>query len=109
MTKSDKNTNAEVKCVPQKQVYYELDFAQSNSSFALEHCYQTILKGSNSLNESHFPNSKESVNDYLRDKQARETEGNSTYQNASTDITGDMSGYDTIVNTVNKIQEEEAT
>lgn len=35
MTKSDKNTNAEVKCVPQKQVYSELDFAQSNSSFAL--------------------------------------------------------------------------
>lgn len=81
MTKSDKNTNAEVKCVPQKQVYSELDFAQSNSSFSLEHCNQKILKGNNSLSESPYCNSEEAVNT-LREKQARQKEGNYIYQNA---------------------------
>lgn len=49
-----KMTKSEVKSVPQKQVYPELDFAQSTSSFTLEHCYQKISKGSNSLNESPY-------------------------------------------------------
>lgn len=107
MTKTDRTTKSEVKSVPQIQVYSELDFAQSNSSFTLEHCYQKISKGSNSLNESPYSNSEESVNDHLKVKQAQEKEGNNTYQNASTVMTGDTSmfGYDTIANTVNRNQE----
>ncbi|XP_052693383.1 uncharacterized protein LOC128171646 isoform X2 [Crassostrea angulata] len=105
MTKTDRTTKSEVKSVPQIQVYSELDFAQSNSSFTLEHCYQKISKGSNSLNESPYSNSEESVNDHLKVKQAQEKEGNNTYQNASTDMTGDIFRYDTIANTVNKNQE----
>lgn len=105
MTKTDRTTKSDVKSVPQIQVYSELDFAQSNSSFTLEHCYQKISKGSNSLNESPYSNSKESVNYHLKVKQAQEKEGNNTYQNASTDMTGDMFGYDTIANTVNRNQE----
>lgn len=96
-----------VESAQNKQVYSELDFSQSNTSFALEHCYQTISKGSNSLNESPYSNQEEGVNDHLRDKQSRETDGNAIYQNASTDITGDVSGYDTIA--YNKNQKEEAT
>lgn len=105
LTKTDRTTKSSVKSVPQKQVYSELDFAQSNSSFTLEHCYQKISKGSNSLNESPYSNSEESVNDHLKVKLAQEKEGNNIYQNASTDMTGDMFGYDTIANTVNKNQE----
>lgn len=104
MTKSDRTTKTEVKSVSEKQVYSELDFAKSNSSFALDHCYQKISKGSNSLNESPY-NNQEGVNDYLSDKQTGKTEGNTIYQNASTDKTGDTSGYDTIA--YNK--DEEAT
>lgn len=66
-------------------MYVELDFAQSNSSFALQNCYQKIS----------------------RDKQASKTEGNTIYQNPSIDITGDTSGYDNIA--YNKNQEEETT
>lgn len=46
------------------------------------------------------------VNDYLRDKQASKTEGNSIFQNPSIDINGDTSGYDTIA--YSKSQEEDA-
>lgn len=115
MTKTDGTTKAEVLSVPQKQVYSELDFAQSNSSFTLEHCYQKISNGRGSLNESPYNNLEESVNDHnnleqsvndhLKVKQEQEKEGNNIYQNASTDMTGDMFGYDTIANTVNKNQE----
>lgn len=105
MTKTDRTTKSEVKSVPQKQVYSELDFAQSNSSFTSEHCYQMISKGNNSLIESPYSNSEESVNDHLKVKQAQEKEGNNIYQNATTDMTRDMFGYDTIANTVNKNQE----
>lgn len=104
MTKTDRTTKSEVKSVHQKQVYFELDFAQNNSSFTLEHCYQKISKESNSLNESPYSNSEESVHDHLKVKQAQEKEWNNIYQNTSTDITGDMFGYDTIANTVNKNQ-----
>lgn len=104
MTKTDRTTNAEVKSVPEKQVYADLNFSESNPSFALEHCYQKISKGSNSLNESPYNNTEKVVDDHLKYKQ---TKGNTIYQNASTDITGDTSGYDTI--TYNKHQEEEAT
>lgn len=106
MTKGDKTTKTEVKSVSKNQVYSELDFAQSNSSFALDHCYQKISKGSYPLIESPY-NNQEGVNDFLRDKQTGKTEGNAIYQNASTDKTGDTSGYDTIA--YNKHQEEEAT
>lgn len=106
MTKSERTTKTEVKSVSEKQVYSDLDFTQSNSSFALDHCYQKISKGSYPLIESHY-NNQEGVNDYLRDKQTGETEGNTIYQNASTDKTGDTSGYDTIA--YNKHQEKEAT
>lgn len=105
MTKTDRTTKADVKFVSKIKVYSELDFSKGNPSFALEHCYQKISKGSNSLNES--PCSKhDDVNDYQRDRQEGKTEGNIIYQNASTNITGDTSGYDTI--TYNKNQEEEA-
>lgn len=104
MTNTERTTKTEVKSVSEKQVYSELDFAQSNSSFALDHCYQKISNGSHPLIESPY-NNQEGVNDYLRDKQADKTEGNTIYQNASTDITGDTSGYDTIA--YNKHQEEE--
>eukprot|EP00105_Crassostrea_gigas_P038076 XP_019922224.1 PREDICTED: uncharacterized protein LOC109617101 [Crassostrea gigas] len=106
MTKSDRTTKTEVKSVSKKQVYSELDFAHSNSSFALEHCYQKISNGSYPLIESPY-NNQEGVNDYLRDKKTGKTEGNAIYQNASTDKTGDTSGYDTTA--YNKHQEEEAT
>lgn len=108
----------------QKQKFYlylrnksilSLIFAQSNSSFTLEHCYQKISNGRGSLNESPYNNLEESVNDHnnleqsvndhLKVKQEQEKEGNTIYQNASTDMTGDMFGYDTIANTVNKNQE----
>lgn len=105
MTKTNTTTKAEVKSITEKQVYSELDFAQSNPSFALEHCYQMISKGSNLLNESPYSNSEEIVDDHLKVKLAQEKEGNNIYQNASTDMTGDMFGYDTIANTVNKNQE----
>lgn len=104
MTKTDRTTKSEVKSVPQKQVYSDLDFAQSNSYSTLEHCYQKISKGGKS-NESPYSNSEESVSDHLKVKQAQEKEGNNIYQNASTDMTGDMFGYDTIANTVNKNHE----
>lgn len=107
MTTTDRTTNAEVQSVSQKHVYSELDFSESNSSFALEHCYQKISKRSNSLNESPYNNSIESVGDHLKVKQAQERVCDNIYQNASTDITGDMSGYDTI--TYNKHQEEDAS
>lgn len=109
MTKTNITTKAEVKSVPEKQVYSELDFAQSNSTFALEHCYQEISKGINSFRESPYSNSEVGVDNHLKDKQAHETEGNTIYKNASTDLTRDMSGYCTIGNTVNKNQEKEAT
>ncbi|XP_052693386.1 uncharacterized protein LOC128171648 isoform X2 [Crassostrea angulata] len=103
MTKTDRTKKADVKFVSKKKVYSELDFSEGNPSFALEHCYQKISKGSNSLNES--PCSKQDgVNDYQRD---RHTERNIIYQNASANITGDTSGYDTIA--YSKNQEEEAT
>lgn len=82
MTKTDRTTKSEVKSVHQKQVYSELDFAQNNSSFTLEHCYQKISKGSYSLNESPYSNSEESVHDHLKVKQAQEKEWNNIYQNA---------------------------
>lgn len=81
MTKTGGTTRADLKAVPQKLVYYELDFAQSNSSFFLEHCYQKILKGNNSLSESPYCNSEDGVKT-LREKQARQKEGNYIYQNA---------------------------
>lgn len=109
MTKTDRTTKAEVKSVLEKQVYSELFFSESNSSFALEHCYQKISKGSNLSNESPYNNSEESVDDHLRDKQVQDTERNNIYQNASTNISGNKFGYDTIANTVNKNQKEEAT
>lgn len=109
MTKTNRITKAEVKSVPEKQVYSELDFAQSNSTFAVDHCYQDISKEINSFRESPYSNSEVGVDNYLKDKKAQETEGNTIYQNASTDLTRDISGYDTIGNTVNKNQEEEAT
>lgn len=100
--KTDRAKKADVKFVSKKKVYSELDFSESNPSFALDHCYQKISKGSNSLNYS--PCSKhDGVNDYQRDRQ---TEGNNIYQNASTNITGDTSGYVTIA--CNKKEEEEA-
>lgn len=104
MTKTNTTTKAEVKSLTEEQVYSELDFAQSNPSFTLEHCYQKISKGSNLLNESPYSNSEEIVDDHLKVKQAQEKEGNNMYQNASTDMTRDMFGYDTIANTVNKTQ-----
>lgn len=104
MTKSERTTKTEVKSVSEKQFYSELDFAQSNSSFALDHCYQKISKGSYPLIESPY-NNQEGVNHYLREKQTGKTEGNTIYQNASTDKFGETSGYDTI--TYNKNQEEE--
>lgn len=104
MTKTERTTKTEVKSVSGKQVYSELDFAQSNSSFALDHCYQKISKGSYPLIDSPY-NNQEGVNDYLRDKDAGKTKGNTIYQNPSIDITGDTSGYDTIA--YNKHQEEE--
>lgn len=59
------------------------------------------------LNESPYIK-KGGVNDYLRDKQASKTEGNSIFQNPSIDITGrDTSGYDTIA--YSKSQEEDAS
>lgn len=103
MTKTDRTTKADVKFVSKKKVYSELDFSEGNPSFALEHCYQKISKGSNSLHESHC-SKQDGVNDHQRDRQ---TEWNIIYQNASTNITGDTSGYDTIVYIKN--QEEEAT
>lgn len=106
MTKTDRTTKTEVESVYKKQVYSELDFAQSNSSFALEHCYQIISNGSYPLNESPY-NNQESVNDSLRNKQSGKTEEDTNYQNSSIDKTGDTSGYDTI--TYNKHWEEEAT
>lgn len=109
MTKTGKTTNADVKCVHQKQDYSELDFAQGNSSFALEHCYQTILKGSYSLNENHYNNLEEGINDNQKNKQAAEREGNNIYQNASTDLTRNMSEYAIIVNADNKNQDKRAT
>lgn len=69
MTNTDKTTNAEIKLVPQKQVYSQMNFAQSNSSFALEQCYLKISKRSNSLSESPYNKTREGVNDYLRNKQ----------------------------------------
>lgn len=55
------------------------NIAQSNSSFALKHCYQKISMGNVPLNESlHLK--QEGVNDYLRDKQAGKTEGITIYQ-----------------------------
>lgn len=69
MTNTDKTTKAEIKFVPQKQVYSQLNFAQSNSSFALEQCYLKISKRSNSLSERPYNKTREGVNDYLRDKQ----------------------------------------
>lgn len=109
MTKTDKTTklNAEVKFFHQKQVYSELDFAHSNSSFALEHCYLKISKRSNPLSESPYNKTREGLNGYLRDKQAGNTEWSTIYQNASTNITRDAPGYDTIA--YNKNQEEEAS
>lgn len=104
MTKTNTTTKAEVKSITEKQVYSELDFAQSNPSFTLEHCYQKISKGSNLLNESPYSNPEESVDDHLKVKRAQEKEGNNIYQNASTDMTGDIFGYDTIADTVNKNQ-----
>lgn len=102
MMKTDRTKKADVKFVSKKKVYSELDFSDSNPSFALDHCYQKISRGSNSLNDS--PCSKQDgVNDYQRDRQ---TEGNNIYQNASTNITGDTSGYVTIA--CNKKEEEEA-
>lgn len=109
MTKTGKTTNPDVKCVPQKQDYSELDFAQGNSPIALEHCYQTILKGSYSLNENHYNNSEEGINDHQTNKQAAESKGNNIYQNASTDLTGNMSEYDIIANADNKNQDRRAT
>lgn len=105
MTKTNRTTKAEVKSLTEKQVYSELDFAQSNPSFTLEHCYQMISKGSSLLNESPCSNSEEIVDDHLKVKHAQEKEGNNIYQNTSTDMTGDRFGYDTIANTVNKNQE----
>lgn len=102
MTKTDRTTKADVKFVSKKKVYSELDFSESNPSFALEHCYQKISKGSNSINDSPF-SKQDGVNDHQRDRQA---EGNIIYQNASINITGDASGYDTIA--YNKNQEEDA-
>lgn len=58
------------------------------------------------LNESPYIK-QGGVNDYLRDKQASKTEGNSIFQNPSIDITGDKSGYDTIA--YSKSQEEDAS
>lgn len=59
------------------------------------------------LNESPYIK-QGGVNDYLRDKQASKTEGNSIFQNHSIDITGrDTSGYDTIA--YSKSQEENAS
>lgn len=106
MTKTDRTKKADVKFASKKKVYSELNFSESNPSFALEHCYQNISKGSNSLNE--IPCRKQDcVNDYQRDRQEGKTEGNIIYQNSSTNITGDTSGYDTIA--YNQSQEEEAT
>lgn len=102
MTKTDRTTKADVKFVSKKKVYSELDFSESNPSFALEHCYQKISKVSNSINDSPF-SKQDGVNDHQRDRQA---EGNIIYQNASINITGDASGYDTIA--YNKNQEEDA-
>lgn len=104
MTKTNRTTKAEVKSITEKQIYSELNFAQINPSFTLEHCYQKISKGSNLLNESPCSNSEEIVDDHLKVKHAQEKEGNNIYQNASTDMTRDMFGYDTIANTVNKTQ-----
>lgn len=94
MTKTDRTTNAEVRFVPEKSAYSELEFSKNNSSFAMEHCYQKILKGSNSLNENTYNNSETSVNDHLKDKHSGEREDNNIYGNVSTDITGNISGYD---------------
>lgn len=82
MTKTNRTTKANVKSVPETKVYTELDFAQSNPSFALEHCYQKISKRGNSLNESPYNNSERSGNGHIEDKRAQETEGNTVYQNA---------------------------
>lgn len=109
MTKTDRTTNAEVRFVPEKSAYSELEFSKNNSSFAMEHCYQKILKGSNSLNENTYNNSEASVNDHLKDKHSEEREDNNIYGNVSTDITGNISGYDTQANGNYKNQEEEAT
>lgn len=109
MTKSDRTTNEELKSVSKETFYSELDFSQSNSSVALEHCYQKISKGSNSLNESPYYNLEEGVNDHLRANQAQETGGNIIYHNASTDITENISGYETITNANNKNKEGEPT
>lgn len=81
MTKTGGTTRANLISVPEKLVYYELDFAQSSSSFSLEHCYQKTFKGNNSLSESPYCNSEEGVNT-LREKQARQKEENYIYQNA---------------------------
>lgn len=61
------------------------------------------------MNENTYNNSEESVNDHLKDKQSREREDTNIYGNVSTDITGNMSGYDTQANGNYKNQEEEAT
>lgn len=44
MTKTNRITKAEVKSVPEKQVYSELDFAQSNSTFALSNIHITVIR-----------------------------------------------------------------
>lgn len=100
---TDDATKVTVEYLPNKQVYSELDFSESNLSVSLEHCYQTISNGSNSLNKSPYYNSEEGVNGHLKDERANESRGNKVYQNAWTDLPGDI-----IANTVNKNQEEEA-
>lgn len=81
MAKTAKTTKADVKSVPEIQLYSELKFSECSSSFALEHCYQEISKGVNSLNESHYNNTEKVVDDHLKNKQAQETKGKNIYQN----------------------------
>lgn len=52
MANTNRATKAEVKFKHLKKVYSELDYAESNSSFALQHCYQKISKGIKSFSEN---------------------------------------------------------
>lgn len=61
------------------------------------------------MNENTYNNSEASVNDHLKDKHSEEREDNNIYGNVSTDITGNISGYDTQANGNYKNKEEEAT
>nr|XP_034321994.1 uncharacterized protein LOC105348832 [Crassostrea gigas] len=109
MTKTDRTTRAEVESIPKTNVDSKPNPVQNQSYFVLEQCSQKIQTVSCSPSESPYNKSEDGVYDHLRDKKSRKPEVEDTYQHASAGINRNMSEYDTMANTDNKKQEEDAS